>query len=145
MRTSQLLVAALLAALLALSGCGGDDDDGGSVAAFCEEFEAADAAGNPLQDVEENDVDGAKEALAGFEDTVDGLVDAAPEEIRGDVEELRDYIAAYNEAIADLDQPADFQQASEEFQADNENPSEAVGRLERFTEQNCTVGEDTTG
>lgn len=138
-QTGQLLGAALLATLLALSGCGGDDG-GGSVASFCEEFEAADAAGNPLQDVEENDVKGAKEALAGFEDTIDGLLDAAPEEIRGDVEELRDYIGAYNGAIADLDEPADFQQASEDFQTDNENPSEAVGRLERYTEENCTVG-----
>ena len=145
-RPAHLLVALLLAALLALAGCGGDDDDGGgSVESFCQEFETADAAGNPLQDVEQNDVEGAKDALGEFEDTLSGLVDAAPDEIRADIEALRDYIAEYNEAIADLDEPADFQRASQDFQTENENPSEAVERLERFTEENCTVGGESTG
>lgn len=109
MRRAGLAVAASMMALASLTACGG-----GSTEEFCD-------LDSELADVDMQDPDAAQDAM-------DKAVDAAPDEIKSDVETIAD-------AVGEMD-PEDSEAAMEamsdpEFQ-------EATDNVTKFTEENCS-------
>ena len=84
--TRRMMTALLAATAMILAACGDDDDDGGgSTAEFCSLFAEESAI---FSDESTED-----EVIAGLQ----ALADAAPSDIKGDVEELRDASIAISE------------------------------------------------
>jgi hypothetical protein len=87
-RTLPTTATAMLAvASLALLGCG-DDSDGGDTAAFC-------AAGQEIQ-AATADIDSPEAAVDAFSsvsDTIDELVETAPDDVAEDAQAFADHVA----------------------------------------------------
>lgn len=112
---------ALFPLAVMFGACGGDDSGDGDIAAFCDA--AVDLEGSDVPDP----------------DDVRAAVDAAPDEIRDDLEVVLDFVEQFDddpEALTDLD-PGDL-----------EDLEDAVNRVGEFAEDECDIdldgADDTT-
>jgi len=143
-RASLLLVA--LALGVALTACGDDGDDGGGGAAsgsgdkerFCELASRDDIAGlddfDPTRDGDMAELDAA----------LDDLRDAAPEEIRDDVETVADGLRELVGILStmdtsDPDAMAELAERTDELEALQERMESSVERVDRYLEEECGI------
>lgn len=128
--------------LLALGAC--DSGGGGSVEAWCrqiQEFEGIEERlGNP--DIPEGStpqqaLDIMKRNFEEAERNLENVRDAAPGEIRDEVDEVADTFAEMNETMQDADTFEELVAASQEFAAAAEDLEDAGNRIEEFTEREC--------
>jgi len=117
------LAISALAFTLAIGGaaCGGDDDGGGSAASFCEQARVLSESEADPTDVE---------AIEQLRDATD----AAPAEIRDDLEQLVDALEQFN----------DDPEAAEEIFADTEL-IEASENITQYLEDECGIDTDDEG
>lgn len=111
-------------AMLALVGCGGED----SVEAFC----------GIMQDLDDNDpTDGLEEGSAEwFEATNDGIqeaVDAAPDDIRPDLEVFQDAMAELSELVNEDPENLDLTKMEEILSG----VEESGNNIDTYMETNC--------
>ena len=139
--TTQLrtILAVTAVAAIAATSCG-SSGGGGSVEAFCErlaEFQAREGEfQNAFEDPEQLD-----EAV----DAVDGIADAAPDEIRDDAKVVADGFRDLADAFSDID-PDDPDAALEAFEDVDEQLAEveeASAAVEAYAAENC--GLDLSG
>jgi len=126
MRTVVGALAVVAMSVFGLTGCGG----GGSTEEFC----ALDA------DVDLADIDDFDELRSALDDGVD----AAPDEIKADVETVRDTFADVSSQLEDegIDKMSEISPENEEAVAalTSEDFRQASENISTFTEENCDTG-----
>ena len=137
MRT-RLIGSLAVAGALALAGCGGDDDDdGGDLQAFCDKAQEVETAGQSLSALQGGDLGAAQEALDETNTQVQEAVDLAPEEIKGDVETVSNFISDLTEKVQDAESPQDLLGLLGELQEGAEEVQTAGQNVSDYVEENC--------
>jgi hypothetical protein len=137
MRT-RLIGSLAVAGALALAGCGGDDDDdGGDLQAFCDKAQEVETAGQSLSALQGGDLGAAQEALDETNTQVQEAVDLAPEEIKGDVETVSNFISDLTEKVQDAENPQDLLGVLGELQEGAEEVQTAGQNVSDYVEENC--------
>jgi hypothetical protein len=141
--TKNTIIAFFAGFALLGSACGGG---GGSAAGFCDEVEALDNF-DPLANVDLTaDDPGAAmtEAFASMDDALGNLADAAPSEIKADVETIQSGISTLVTALEDAD--GDFftlasdPAFAEQMEAlDSPDFNAAAQRIEEYTSTECGI------
>lgn len=122
-RRHRPLIALIAASALVVAACGDDDGGGGSAEAFCSIFRD--------ESVEFSDDDDPAEVIA----ALNRLRDAAPPEIRDDVNVAVDGFTEFTEVDFDNATEDDFAEIENRFTA----AIEASERVERWATENCDL------
>lgn len=159
------LIATLAAGILALAACdsggdgGGVSAGGGSTDTFCalaDDVQGLDELG---EGIDPTDFDALTNQLDEFNDVLDDAVEAAPDEIRDDVELIATTVSDLFEAMrgplqelsenpeAAAQNPEIFQQLQEAQPTPEEEQQleEASQRIEQFVEEECGIDPDSGG
>jgi gas vesicle protein len=133
----RALIGSLAAAgALALAGCGGDDD-GDDLQAFCDQAKEVETAGQSLPALQGGDLAAAQEALDDTSAQVEEAVDLAPEEIKGDVETVSNFISDLAEQVQGADSPQDLAGLVQDLQQGAAEVQEAGTNVSTYVEENC--------
>jgi hypothetical protein len=127
--------------LLAVAACGGDD--GGSAADWCDLATQIDSSFDEGDDFDFTDPEAVEQQLARSSDLLDGAVDAAPDEIKDDVEAT---VEGWKLLVAEF-ASADFDVMNVDVDKMDELSAafdEASGRVEEFNETECGITTDDT-
>jgi hypothetical protein len=142
MRTKVGVVIAALA--LGLAACGGDDDDSASGADYCELATQAEAASDALDQLDGSDAAANEAAFAKIVDSIAAAADAAPGEIRSDVETtlegFRELVKVFEANDWDLTAATEDPKFTEV--ADTQKYQDAGNAVEAFNEQECGIPSD---
>jgi len=124
LRRLATLGAGVLLAGSALVACGGDDSGGGggSAESFC----------SVSDELQASDFDASSFDADKLQQSLDDAVDAAPDEIRSDVETVRDAF----EGI-DFSDPKTFTDPEILQQLESPELEEASNNIEQYSKQNC--------
>ncbi len=132
---------ATLGCAIALAACGGSDsssDSGaGSVTAFCDKVNAVKGLDNPFANVQPGDVQGAKDALDKFRSELASVVDAAPAEIKPDVDKVQSTIDDFASKVSTASTPQDLLKAAQSFQGQAASLQATNAHIKQYVDQNC--------
>lgn len=119
------LTAGVVLAGSVLVACGGDDSGGGgggSAESFC----------SVSDEIQASDFDASSFDADQLQQSLDDAVDAAPDEIRSDVETVRDAFAGI-----DFSDPKTFTDPEVLQQLESPELAEASNNIEQYSKQNC--------
>jgi hypothetical protein len=131
------LAAVLVVAILALASCGGGGGSDASASTFCPSYAAFQKAGSAFDNITSDDVQAGKDAIASATTKLDQLADDSPSEVKGDVEDVRDWFQGASDAIADADTTADVQTAGQKYTKDNPQREDAYSAVDKYASDNC--------
>jgi hypothetical protein len=118
---------------LGFVACGGDDE----ADAFCDKASEVEAAGSAVQDINPQDIDSAKTALADANAKVQEAADAAPDEISDDVNKVASFIDDFSSQLQDVQQPQDFLEIAGNLQGQVADLQEASDNVDAYIADNC--------
>jgi hypothetical protein len=147
-RTITMATLATLAAT-ALVACGGDDEaaSGGDFCAVVAEFKANVDAGDAVFDADEPTSEQLEQVFGSMAESVDAMVDAAPDEIRDDAEFVGETMSKFLSVFSDADydvmkiaEDPDFPALSDAMESDEMNA--AQDRISAYTKEECGIDLD---
>ena len=140
-------MAMVAAGLLVVAGCG-DGGDGRSAVDFCDRFTTYETDRDALS--ERNaategglDVEELKADYAAVQEQLDGLADAAPDDVADDLARVIDAVRQVDEEVADAETVEDIAAASDRL-AGQEEVEAAGARVQEWVDANCDVVDDGT-
>lgn len=151
MRTELIGGLAIALALLGGTACGGDDDGGSAsgpddFCGFVKQVDENDAFADDLGDEAMGDPTKMEEAMKELQDAMEGMVDRAPDAIKGEVETLAEYFGKFDDLLADNDY--DFSKiiaaATEDsdlmaFFDDTAKIDEATKKINTYVKDECGI------
>ncbi len=107
---------------------------GGDVDEFCSAYNDFDAF---VDDIPDDTIEQVRDGTAMLVDALDELVDLAPEEIRSDVESVRDGAGQLQEVVDDADT---LDEAEQDFDEIDSTEANAAGEaVNTYAEENCAA------